>query len=113
MSFSSPSWWLTATALIAAGAAVAQTAGPGAVTAPAPVTAPAQPAHAWRSAFDGYEAFADAPITSWRESNDTVGRIGGWRVYAREAAGAASAPAAPGQPPAAAPGSVGPAGHRH
>ena len=26
----------------------------------------------------------DAPV-SWREANDTVARIGGWRVYAREA----------------------------
>ena len=26
----------------------------------------------------------DGPI-SWREANDTVARIGGWRVYAREA----------------------------
>ena len=29
-------------------------------------------------------AAADGPI-SWREANDTVARIGGWRVYAREA----------------------------
>ena len=27
---------------------------------------------------------ADKPL-SWREANDTVARIGGWRVYAREA----------------------------
>lgn len=36
----------------------------------------------------------DKPI-SWREANDTVARIGGWRVYAREAAQADPAPAAP------------------
>ena len=29
-------------------------------------------------------ATADKPL-SWREANDTVARIGGWRVYAREA----------------------------
>lgn len=29
----------------------------------------------------------------WREGNETVNRIGGWRAYAREAAAAASAPA--------------------
>ncbi len=29
-------------------------------------------------------ADADKPIT-WREANDTVTRIGGWRTYAREA----------------------------
>jgi len=33
---------------------------------------------------------ADGPI-SWREANDTVTRIGGWRVYAREANPAAPA----------------------
>ena len=29
-------------------------------------------------------ATADKPL-SWRQANDTVARIGGWRVYAREA----------------------------
>ena len=28
---------------------------------------------------------ADSKPISWREANDVVGRIGGWRVYAREA----------------------------
>jgi hypothetical protein len=32
---------------------------------------------------------------SWREANDTVTRIGGWRVYAREARQPASDPKAP------------------
>lgn len=78
---------------------------------------------AWRSAFEGYQPYTEAPLASWRESNDQVGRIGGWRAYAREvqeaAAGASDAvapPAAvrplpagavPGQPAAPA------AGHRH
>lgn len=35
---------------------------------------------------------------SWREANDTVGRIGGWRSYAREAQPAA-APATVPTPP--------------
>lgn len=39
-------------------------------------------------------AAGDKPIT-WREANDAVARIGGWRVYAREAAKPASAAAAP------------------
>ena len=39
-------------------------------------------------------AAGDKPI-AWREANDTVARIGGWRVYAREAAKPASAAAAP------------------
>lgn len=46
------------------------------------------------SAFTQYRRLTDAPIGSWRDANDTVTRIGGWRVYAREAAQPA-APAAP------------------
>jgi hypothetical protein len=42
---------------------------------------------------------AEATPVPWREANDRVTRIGGWRVYAREAASpepaSASAPAAP------------------
>ena len=48
----------------------------------------------FRSAFDGYRAFADETVAPWRDTNDLVGRIGGWRVYAREGADA-SPPAAP------------------
>ncbi len=55
---------------------------PGLSGAQAPAPAPAS---GWSSAFEGYQPFAEAPLTPWRESNDTVGRIGGWRAYAREA----------------------------
>ena len=54
-----------------------------------------------RSAFDGYRRQGDDPPMGWRQANDAVGRIGGWRAYAREAA----ASAAPPSPPAAAPAS--------
>lgn len=48
-----------------------------------------------RSAFEGYRAFAEQELRPWKEANDEVGRIGGWRAYAREAQGAvAEAPAA-------------------
>lgn len=33
-----------------------------------------------------YQPYADPPLRSWREANDEVGRIGGWRSYAKEAA---------------------------
>lgn len=61
-------------------------------TASAPVptkpgTAPARTG-AYRSAFEGYQGFSDAKPVPWREANDNVARIGGWRAYAREAAGA-------------------------
>lgn len=45
---------------------------------------PATPQGVYRSAFEGYRAFADEPVRPWRETNDTVGRIGGWKAYARE-----------------------------
>ena len=42
------------------------------------------------SAFVQYRRLADAPVGSWRDANDTVTRIGGWRAYARDAAQPAS-----------------------
>jgi hypothetical protein len=45
----------------------------------------------YRSAFEGYRPFAEQPLTSWRQANDLVGRIGGWQAYAREAQGGAVA----------------------
>ena len=67
---------------------------------PAPVPRPNDPldakalvpSAAYRSAFTGYRAGGETPPASWKQANDTVTRIGGWRVYAREA-GAAQAPA--------------------
>lgn len=44
---------------------------------------------------------ADKPL-SWREANDSVARIGGWRVYAREAQQPEPAPMAKPLPPSAA-----------
>lgn len=45
----------------------------------------AVPATTYRSAFRGYRAPAEDVVISWRDANDLVGSIGGWRVYAREA----------------------------
>ncbi|MFB0899663.1 MAG: hypothetical protein QMB14_08670 [Polaromonas sp.] len=39
----------------------------------------------YTSPLRAYQAYADEPIQSWREANDRVGRIGGWRAYAKEA----------------------------
>jgi hypothetical protein len=74
--------------------AVAQTGGhaghPPATPAAATTTAQAAPspqtASTYRSAFDGYRRFTDEPVKSWKEANDNVGRIGGWKTYAKEAA---------------------------
>jgi hypothetical protein len=75
------------------------------------------PALSYRSSFEPYRRQDDGKPISWREANDTVARIGGWRVYAREAQQAEPAPEA--KPPgSAASGSAGnkaaqpmPAGH--
>jgi hypothetical protein len=66
------------------------------------------PAAAYRSALSGYQRYQDQPAGSWREANNTVNRVGGWRVYAREAnqPEAPSAPASAAKP-ASAPGHAG------
>jgi hypothetical protein len=51
-----------------------------------PTPSPAPPT-AYRSAFDDYKRHRDEPLIPWRQANDAVGRIGGWRAYAREAQG--------------------------
>ncbi len=62
----------------------------------------------YRSAFEGYRRYADEPVTPWKAANDQVGRIGGWRTYAKEASGDAPGGAhgehgAPAKPASAAP----------
>lgn len=87
--------WLatvTTATLLPGAAALAQAA-----TSPRPDPADAQaatPALQHRSALAGYRRFdAESPPLAWREANDRVERIGGWRAYAREASAPASAPA--------------------
>ena len=92
-------------ASVDAGAAMAQQPAPQSASAPKPTVggaaarAPAASAAAgpmvYRSAFDGYKGLTDQPVQSWRESNDTVGRIGGWQSYSREGQGGPMAGSAP------------------
>ena len=63
-------------------------------TAATAASAPASPL-GYRSAFEGYKGLTDQPVQSWREANDTVGRIGGWQSYAREGQGGPTAGSAP------------------
>lgn len=58
---------------------------------------------AYRSASEGYKRYSDEPMVPWREANDTVGRIGGWQAYAREAQGAVRPEAGASSPATAAP----------
>jgi len=64
---------------------------------------PASAAAGYQSAFEGYRRFADEPVISWKAANERVGQIGGWRTYAKEAAGeeGAAAHAGHGAPSAA------------
>lgn len=77
----------------------------------APTASAPQPAggSGYRSAFDGYRRFEEQKVVPWRESNDLVGRIGGWQAYAREAAGGEAMPAGHDMHKPATPGGVVPA----
>ncbi|MDO9074756.1 MAG: hypothetical protein Q7U73_15970 [Rubrivivax sp.] len=75
---------------------------------PDPLDPKAQvPAMRYGSSFAQFRRIGDDPPLAWREANDVVTRIGGWRVYTREAhqpdPAAAEKPAAPVQAPASAP----------
>ena len=84
--------------LLSAGMAMAQTA--------ADATQPSLPSKLqYVSPLRAYKAYADQPVESWREANDRVGRIGGWRAYAKEAqtgVSAKDAPQEPARPPSSA-----------
>ena len=61
---------------------------------PDPLDAKASvPALRYESSFSQYRRLGDEKPVSWRDANDTVTRIGGWRVYAREAQQPDPAPA--------------------
>lgn len=90
--------WLFALLALPMGVAQAQMPAPPSTAAPAldPTRAnvPVPPA-LHRSAFAGYRRQADAAPIAWRDANDNVAQIGGWRAYAREAAAPAPAASAP------------------
>ncbi len=69
---------------------------------PLDANAAVPPAH-HESAFKPLRPKRSEAPRSWKEANDEVARIGGWRAYAREAA----------QPDAAAAPASGPSGHPH
>ena len=77
-----PARWLAALPALAACAAGAQ-------TGPAPnAAAEAAPLY-FRSAMEGYKAFAEEKPIPWKQANVTVHQRGGWRAYAKESAGEA------------------------
>lgn len=66
---------------------------------PTPSTSPGTPAPLhYQSPFAGYQRFDAPAVGNWRQANDTVRDIGGWRSYLREAQGSPSVdPAKPGK----------------
>lgn len=59
-------------------------------TAAPPARPPAQdaaPPSVYRSAWSSYRPYAEEKVISWKDANDEVGRIGGWRTYLRESQG--------------------------
>jgi hypothetical protein len=95
--FPGPRWTLLPLIGVALSASAQQ---PGSPSAPASAAAPAD--GSFRSALEGYQPFTDQKLAPWRDANESVGRIGGWREYAKEAQGTASA-AAPASPQPVAP----------
>ncbi len=111
-------------------AAQAQAQAQSPTTRPDPLDPKAQvPSLRYESSFAQFRRIGDDKPVAWREANDAVARIGGWRVYAREAqqpepavadkpAVPAPTPAQPTAPapapaPAAKPLPPGHAGHKH
>ena len=58
------------------------------------------PASAYVSSLTHFRRLGDVKAMPWREANDTVTRIGGWRAYAREAQQPEAPPPAPATTPA-------------
>ena len=61
------------------------------------------PKLSYRSPFADYQADKVEEPRRWRDVNDWVGTIGGWRAYAREAQQSTAAPPAPAPQPATTP----------
>lgn len=61
------------------------------------------PAVAYQSSLARYRGLGDDTRMAWKEANETVNRIGGWRAYAREAQQPDAAAPAPASAPTATP----------
>lgn len=73
-------------------ACVGAVSGQAIAAAPDPADANAvTPVTIYQSPFADYRPLGEDTDTPWRDANETVGKIGGWRAYAREAAEAMKA----------------------
>lgn len=78
--------WLTLTALCAAAFGAAAQSPPPPARSGDPLDVSARvPAVIYESALGRHRHAAEGKAIAWRDANDTVARIGGWRTYAREA----------------------------
>ena len=95
--------WPRLPAVLWAMALTAAAAPPGAPPPPpAPPPAPLDarsvvPPSVHSSALASFRRFVEVPVGSWREANETVTRIGGWRAYTREANQPEAPASSPGQ----------------
>jgi hypothetical protein len=90
--------WLVAAGLWLSAHVLAQPASPPARPDPLDARASVPPAR-HDSVLQRYRGGGEVKVGNWKDANDTVTRIGGWRSYLREAAqpeAPASAPAAGG-----------------
>jgi hypothetical protein len=101
--------WLAVSSGLLTLAASAQTpaAPPARAAASAPVARTQAAPGEFRSALEGYQPYSEVKRVPWKEANETVGKIGGWKAYAREAAAGQghqghAGPAAPAAPTPAA-----------
>lgn len=79
--------------IICIGAGQSNAAADGATDANAPV-----PPTLYQSPFTGYRELGADQATAWKDANDTVRSIGGWKAYAKESAEAAKASASKAKP---------------
>jgi len=88
-------WWLPLGVLFVSSAALAQSKSEADARA-----ADAASNLKYESAIKDYRSYSGQSIQPWRDSNDNVGRIGGWREYAKEGrASATGKPAGDGKTP--------------
>ncbi len=107
-----PLHWLMPVALCMAASASAAPATPPTARKPDPLDASTPvPAVAYAPTLGRDKRTAGDTPMAWRDANDTAARIGGWRVYAREAQQPEPPPAIPPDPKATTPPSHG--GHKH
>lgn len=79
-------WLLPCALALLAPVSFAQDVSGAAMSDPKAEASPVTTSLQFNSTLAGYQAYTEQAVGSWREANDTVGRIGGWRAYAREAA---------------------------